>query len=164
MRLRRISREELQIIRGLNQDFGADVEKALSGKTILIARERKEVFAVNRMTLKVLRRIKKEPYFAGLHIGEIKRNRFTLALEGASLLAPHAKKKVYVSDEAEQLILYGRDVFQKSILRFERSLKRGDSCLILNKRGEALAIGKFKSDGILVENVIDKGWYLREGG
>lgn len=163
MRFRHVSRAELQILRSLNREFSANVEKALSGKTILVS-ARGEVYVANRDASRTLQKMKKEPYCVGLLIGRIRKGRFALGLEGASLLAPHARKKVYVNDEAEQLILYGRDAFHKSILRFERSLKREDGCLITNKRGEALAIGKFKGGKIFVENVIDRGWYLREGG
>jgi len=128
-------------------------------KVILIGEaERREVFITTKEVYKTLKKINKEPYTVGVIIGEFRRNKFFPNLEGAKF----AKyKKIYVNDKAEQLVLYGRDVFPNSIIKGEK-LKPKEKCIIVNKKGEILAIGKVEKDKI--KNIIDRGWYLRKGG
>lgn len=128
-------------------------------KVILIGEAaRREVFITTKEVYKTLKKIKKEPYTVGIIIGEFRRNKFFPSLEGVKF----AKyKKIYVNDKAEQLVLYGRDVFPNSIIKGEK-LKPEEKCIIANKKGEILAIGKVEKDKI--KNIIDRGWYLRKGG
>jgi len=128
-------------------------------KVILIGEaERREVFITTKEAYKTLKKINKEPYTVGVIIGEFRGNKFFPNIEGAKF----AKyKKIYVNDKAEQLVLYGRDVFPNSIIKGEK-LKPKEKCIIVNKKGEILAIGKVEKDKI--KNIIDRGWYLRKGG
>jgi len=161
MKFRQLNEEELEILRSINREFGADIDSIFKGKKLLVALgERKEVFVTNGDTLDVLEKMKKEPYSAGLFIGEIKKKKFMLSLEGAALISKHAKNKIFVGSKTEQLVLYGRDVFSNSILK-SSELSEGSKCLIVNESDELIAIGRVKKG--IVENLIDRGWYLRKG-
>jgi ribosome biogenesis protein Nip4 len=163
MKFRSLYPDEREIVRKVSKDYGLNVDTALKGKKLMtVTGGRREVFITNRQTAKLAEKIKKEPYTIGLFIGEIKRRRFDLGLEGATLIAPLAKKKVMVDEKAEQLVLYGRDVLSKSVIK-GKELKAGDKCLIVNHHGEAIALGRVKKDKIFVENLKDRGWYLRKG-
>lgn len=161
MKFRQLSEEELEILRSVNREFGADADSIFRDKKLVVALgKRKEVFVTNKDTIDVLGKMKKEPYSVGLFIGEIKKKKFMLSLEGAVLISKHAKNKIFVGSKAEQLVLYGRDVFSNSVLK-SSELSEGDKCLILNENSEVIAIGRVKKG--IVENLIDRGWYLRKG-
>ncbi len=161
MKFKELGHEEKEILTGL-EAYGLEPWEVLREKVLLVSHNgRREVFASNKDVAGVLHRMKHEPYFAGLYLGEIKKGKFLLGLEGGTLLARHADKTITVDDKVEQLVLYGRDVFINSILKYGYPLKHGDKCLILNREGEFLAVGRFRDD--IVENLLDKGWYLRKG-
>ena len=116
-----------------------------------------------RKVIETLKRMKHEPYSAGLAIGELRRGGFKLGLEGAYIIAGRAKKYIKVNEKGEQLVLYGRDVFVNSVVE-QGDIEKGEPCLILNTRGEALAIGRAVMEkDIFVENLQDRGMYLRKG-
>ena len=117
---------------------------------------RREIFVTGNQTYKTLKDMKKNPYFAGLFIGEINNRRFFPSLEGATLMAPHTKKKIIVNKKAEQLVLYGRDVLLKSVLDSPGGLRDGDKYLIVNERDELLGIGRIEND--VIKNLMDRGW------
>ncbi|NOZ58651.1 MAG: hypothetical protein GXO66_03625 [Euryarchaeota archaeon] len=145
-------------------EYGASLRALLRGRVLLVASNgRRAVSVAPRKVGQVLRKLKREPYCAGLEIGELRRGRFRLGLEGAYLIAGRAEKYVRVNQKGEQLVLYGRDVFIGSVVE-QGELNKGDPCLILNERGEALAIGRVEGEGeVFVANLRDRGMYLRKG-
>lgn len=163
--MREINRQELQTLRELRRELGPDMDRALKGRKVLVAQGgRREVFLASRRACRTLAAMGREPYFAGLYIGEVRKGNFVLGLEGAALIGREARR-VYVSDEAEQLVLYGRDVFSKSVTKAVGEPRQGDRCLIVNSRSEVIGIGRFKGprEEVSIENVLDRGWYLRRG-
>jgi ribosome biogenesis protein Nip4 len=163
MKFRTLNNYERELVRKTSKVYGLNVDTALKDKKLItVASGRKEVFITNSQTVKLINKMKKEPYSAGLYIGEIKGKNFELDLEGASLIAPLAKKKIIVDDDAEQLVLYGRDVFSNSVV-FSEGLKKGEKCIVTNKYGDALALAEVKGDRLFAKNVMDRGWYLRRG-
>ncbi len=112
-------------------------------------------------------------YFAGLKIGEINK-KFKAALPLLWIIKDYAKNKVWVNEKAEQLFLYGRDIFASSIIKIEQKLRRGDLAIILNKLDEPLGLGKMlvdakyillggiNEDFVAVKNLMDMGWYIRK--
>lgn len=42
-------------------------------------------------------------------------------------------------------------------------LKVGDRVLIVNERDERVGIGKVRKGEVFIENLVDRGWYLRKG-
>lgn len=163
LKFKRIVRKDYQAVVDAWLEFGIDLGAVLKDKVVLAAfGGRREIFITGKGTYKILDAMKKNPYFAGLFIGETKNGRFIPSLEGATLMAPHTKKKIVVNKKAEQLVLYGRDVLLKSVLDSPGGLSSGDTYLIVNERDELLGIGRIEND--VIKNLMDRGWYLRKGG
>lgn len=116
------------------------------------------------------------PYSLGLFAGRVDHGKLQVSLELASKLADSLPKRkiVLLRDEAEQPVLYGRDVLAGSIKHIERNVKRGELVALANAAREILALGqtldeanelaKAKPKQRAIRNLIDKGWYLRKGG
>jgi 60S ribosome subunit biogenesis protein NIP7 len=115
-----------------------------------------------------------QPYSAGLTIGELAKQ-FTPTLAGADLFARSggaSKYYVSVNENAEQLVLYGRDVMGESVVRAEGDLGENELVIITNCKGEAIGIGRtrFAGRGILqkgritITTLADAGRYLRDEG
>ncbi len=153
---------ELELIREGSMEYGADILRAIRERSLLVAHGRREVFLVSEEADKLLGNLD-GVYCAGLSLGEIKGKKFKLGLEGAFLIAREAANRIVVNDRSEQLSLYGRDIFINSVLRYP-PLKEGMKCLIVNRHGEPLALGIFRGGRVFVDNVRDRGWYLRKGG
>jgi 60S ribosome subunit biogenesis protein NIP7 len=115
-----------------------------------------------------------EPYFAGLPIGELKKQ-FTPTMPGADLFARVTKNWRYyitVSDNAEKLVLYGRDIMGDSIIVASNDLDENELVVVLNNKREAIGVGRtrfggkslFQKETITVTTLLDAGLYLREEG
>lgn len=115
-----------------------------------------------------------DPYHAGLVIGQLKKQ-FMPSLAGADLFVRHATKNKYyivVNERAENLVLYGRDVMGESIVKASESLHENELIILLNKRFEAIAIGRtrfagkllFQKGKVTITNIADVGDYLRKEG
>ena len=127
------------------------------------------------LSLERLMRIKM-PYSLGLFAGGLERGELRLSLELATNLRDvlPSRKIVLLKDEAEQPVLYGRDVLAGSIYRIESNLRRGELTVLANRGKEILALGELLCEGNevrntppqrrVIRNLIDKGWYLRKGG
>ncbi len=116
------------------------------------------------------------PYSLGLFAGGVEHGELQISLELASKLFYFlpSRKIVLLRDEAEQPVLYGRDVLAGSIHRLERNLRRAELVVLANRAKEILALGELLADADelkhmppqqrVIRNLIDKGWYLRKGG
>lgn len=113
--------------------------------------------------------LRSDPYLTGIKLGELKKH-ISLDLEGAQIFAKNtSKKKIVVTDQAEALVLYGRDVFGQSIIKHTNDFQENEVIIITNKHGDAIGIGrtrygadKIQKQGVTVTNIVDRGWYLRE--
>ncbi len=114
--------------------------------------------------------LKEKIVHAGIKVGEVGR-KFRFSLEGSFFLVRREKKKVYIDDKAEMLFLYGRDVFSRSVLSVTKDVEENDIVFVCNVRGDVLGIGKArfsaeemigKGDRVVVENLVDRGEYLRK--
>lgn len=114
------------------------------------------------------------PYSLGLAIGELGKE-FSPSIAGADLFARYGKiNKFYivVSEKAEKLVLYGRDIMGESIVEASEALAENELVILLNTGHEALAIGRTRFSGksllqkgrVTVTTVADAGYYLREEG
>ena len=82
------------------------------------------------------------------------------------------KNKFYVTvnENAEKLILYGRDVMGESIIYASEELNENELVILLNQRQEALGIGKTRFSGkrvlhtgkVTITTLEDAGSYLRD--
>ena len=115
-----------------------------------------------------------QPYHAGLAIGELKKQ-FVPSMAGADLFARFGKRNnfyVTVNDNAEKLILYGRDVMGESIVEYPDMLDENELVIILNGRHEAIGVGRTRFAGksllqkgkVTITTLVDAGYYLREEG
>ncbi len=135
----------------------------------------KEVFITNRTTSTFVTNKKHiSPYSIGLGIGEIKNNELLLTLSGGYFISSHTDLKAIINPEAEQLFLYMRDIYSKSIISIKEGLSKGDKVLVANTSNDYLGLGKIllpisdfgdpkKEDEVALKNIIDLGWYLRKG-
>ncbi len=162
MKFRELNHEEWKILKNFEKEFGIDLRRIFPEKIFLISSGRKEIFMVDDFVYKIYNKINREIYSIGLYIGEIRGKYFLISLELASIIEPFTNNKIVVNEKAEQLFLYGRDIFKESIVKEYKRFKLGERCLVLNKRHEVLGIGKYERN--IVKNLMDRGWYLRRGG
>jgi 60S ribosome subunit biogenesis protein NIP7 len=115
-----------------------------------------------------------QPYLAGLAIGELKKQ-FVPSMAGADLFVRSGKRNefyIVVNENAEKLVLYGRDIMGESIAEVSGPLGENELVIVLNRRLEAIGIGRTRFAGrsllqkgrITVTTVADAGYYLREEG
>lgn len=113
-----------------------------------------------------------EPVFCGLVIGDIAKH-FQPTIEGADLFARVSRggrNYVAVGENAEKLVLYGRDVMGDSVLGASGDLGENELVVITNGAGEAIGLGRTRFDGksltqkgkITITTIKDAGRYLRE--
>jgi len=131
----------------------------------------KEVFLLSTYLEGILSR--RQPYYAGLKIGELKKN-FTPTIQGADLIARISKNfpHVIVNETCENLILYGRDVFGQSIIKTSEMIRDNEIVILLNTKNEPLGVGRTKVSGESLQRhgkctiltLVDAGFYLRSEG
>jgi 60S ribosome subunit biogenesis protein NIP7 len=113
-------------------------------------------------------------YRSGLAIGELKKQ-FIPSIAGADLFARYGERNKFyiaVSEKAENLLLYGRDIMGESIIEASDALHENELVIVLNKWFEAIAVGRtrfagkslFQKGRVTVTNIFDAGYYLREEG
>jgi len=166
MKYRALNREEIESIKNTLSYYLSreDIENfKFQHLYLLYDRDRYNVIYATEDVLKNLH-LFNSIYGAGLIFGNFKRDRnkvkFTLSLEGMDLISKDiVKNYAVVNRKGETLFLYGRDIFLSSVLE----LKGGGRLAIFNVDREFLGIGNY-GGGKIIKNVIDKGWYLREGG
>jgi 60S ribosome subunit biogenesis protein NIP7 len=117
---------------------------------------------------------KVQPDECGLVMGKLGKQ-FSLSLAGAGLLARLSNQRKYrvsVSDNAEQLVLYGRDVMGESVIEAPQDLGENETVIITNRNGEAIGIGRTRfsvkllsqKGRVTITTLVDAGSYLRDEG
>ena len=112
-----------------------------------------------------------QPSLAGIAIGRLKKH-FVPTIAGADLFARlRQKNKFYVTvnENAEKLVLYGRDVMGESIVCASEELDENELVILVNQRQEAIGIGKTRFPGkqvlqmgrVTITTLADAGSYLR---
>lgn len=160
---------------------------ALAGSTFLVKDEKTVCMLSPELERHVL---KLQPDVAGLEIGELGKRTFAPTMAGADLFARAAgaggakddddgdgsssRRKYYVSvsENAEKLVLYGRDVMGDSILRAWEGLGENELVILTNEKGEAIGVGRTRFAGrssllrqkgrITITTLADAGGYLRD--
>ncbi len=169
IKLRNFKKRELKVLSKALKVFGC-----FKLNFILKVKEnnKKEVIAMSTHLLNFIEKYKNLNYvFVGIKVGEIGK-RFRLTLEGTFLLYKRNRKKVYVNEKGEMLFLYGRDLFSESVVSFTNDINENDVVFVCNKDGDILGIGKARfnsekiknveSNRVVVDNLIDRGEYLRK--
>lgn len=172
MEIRELTRQEKTTLNRAFDRWG--VFEYLSDKPVMIAEHngsRKVCLASPRLASLSL---KLRPSYCGLVIGESKKS-FTPSVAGADIFARHAKKNQYyvvVSDAAEQLVLYGRDIMGDSIVHASEDLGENELVIILNRNLDSIGLGRTRFSGseimqkgrVTITTTADAGLYLREEG
>jgi len=173
-KLRELGKKEERIVRrALSANGSIDFLKSYN----LLVRESdvREVYGLTKELKEFLQRFPGLNLMcAGIKLGEVGR-RFRFSLEGAFFLVKKDRKRVYVNKKGEMLFLYGRDVFASSVVRLTSDVEENDIVVVCNENGDVLGIGKsrFKygridelkekePERVVVENLIDRGEYLRK--
>ena len=68
-----------------------------------------------------------------------------LTIKAAQILnrtTPGNRFRVYVSDEAKPFVAKGRDVFSKHVTECDREIKPRQEVLVLDSKGELIAVGR----------------------
>jgi len=120
-------------------------------------------FLAEKELIRAKGRIRKEPFSAGLFLGETKNGRFVPGASLLDILSKKTKRKVFVGKKTEWLFLCGRDVFGRGIVK--ANAKEG-LVLVQNERDENLGYGKItgdlsKKDKVVIKNLFDRGSFLR---
>jgi 60S ribosome subunit biogenesis protein NIP7 len=124
----------------------------------------KEIFLINNKEFI----IRNNPISAGIKVCKVSKHLHP-SLEILQLFVDNnASRIVMINDHAEQLFLYGRDIFGSSIIMHD-NFNTGDEVIIINKYKDALGLGRamyasnnIKQDKVTITNLIDLGVYLRE--
>jgi ribosome biogenesis protein Nip4 len=111
----------------------------------------------------------------GLYFGFIKRGKFYVSLEGAEYLHKRGYisdlLQLYVNTYGEKSILYGNNILKNMLIMKTYRFKQNDFILVFNDKDELIAIGRsaiegndiknLTNDGLVANNLSDKGRYLR---
>ncbi len=171
MKLREPNKKETKVIESALRAFGS--EEFLDDNKLLIleSKGKKEVYSSSNDLHDFLKRADINPISVGLKLGEVGR-RFRFTLEGTFFLAKKKRKRVYLSDKGEMLFLYGRDVFSGSIVKATGDIRENDVVFVCNRAGDILGIGRSRfeaaklrsveKDRVVIENLVDRGQYLRK--
>jgi ribosome biogenesis protein Nip4 len=168
MTYRKPTREETTAINRALGRWGA--YEALKDSTFLVKDGKPDKVCIVSPALEE-QAITLQPYAAGLEIGELGKQ-FTPTVAGAYLFARSGKSRlcVQVGDNAEKLVLYGRDVMGDSILKAAMDLDENELVIMTNLRDEAIGIGRTRFAGksllqkgrITITTLADAGRYLRD--
>lgn len=151
-------------------------EQIIKQYSIIVAEGRwKEVFLVSEEVLKLFLEIKKQrnPYCLGLHFGDISKNKFKISLEGLTFISKYLDVKTRLADSGEKKVIYGRNLAKRDVNNIVATVKKGDLLMLINHNKEVLGLGKclYDRESIrrasqgddIIQNIMDKGWYLRKG-
>lgn len=151
--MRLVEGKKLDIIKKTIASYGGIFELPENNLLLLVS---DDVFFVNKLIYeKILdEKINENLVSIGTQIGKFQKGNFLLGLECQLIMAPSSKKSK-LNEKGASLFLYGRDVFIKNMIN---SPKKG-YVIVSNIRNEVIGIGKF--DGKMLNNIIDRGSYLR---
>lgn len=151
--MRLIEGKKLDIIKKTIENYGGTFELPENNLLLIVG---DEVFFVNKLIYeKVLyEKINENLISIGTQIGKFQKGNFLLGLECQLIMGPSSIKSK-LNEKGTSLFLYGRDVFIKNMIN---SPKKG-YVIVSNIRNEVIGIGKF--DGKMLNNIIDRGSYLR---
>jgi 60S ribosome subunit biogenesis protein NIP7 len=170
MTYRKPTREEKTVINRALDKWG--VFEFFKDKSLTVQENGKKVICLVQKELEEL--VVMDPFAMGLAIGELKKE-FVPSVAGTDLFVRSGKKNRYyvtVNENAEKLVLYGRDVMGDSIIEASNMLDENELVAILNDKGEAIGIGRTRFAGrpllqkgkITITTIADAGYYLREEG
>jgi len=167
---RKPTRDESTLINRALDKWGAF--EFFKGRLLMMKENASKIVCLMPAELEVITRM--QPFLAGLVIGELKKQ-FVPSMAGADLFARSRKRNkfyIIVNENAEKLVLYGRDIMGESIVEASDTLGENELVIVLNSRLEAIGIGRTRFAGrsllqkgrVTVTTLSDAGYYLREEG
>ncbi|WP_457549159.1 PUA domain-containing protein [Archaeoglobus sp.] len=169
---RKPKRREEKVVRSALRAFGS--ENLLKENELLIKDSggKKELYALSKDLANFIGMVKLNYVCVGIKVGEVGSRRLRFTLEGSFYLIRREKKRVYVDEKGEMLFLYGRDIFARSVVKVTDDVEENDVVFVCNDRGDILGLGKSRfdacrykdveNDRVVVENLVDRGEYLRK--
>ncbi len=148
------------------------INKTLNNNLLVNSDVPARVVSVNDSVMNIFNKIKSkgiQPLFLGLSVLDTKDFiKARLSLPFASLVSSLKVNKVIVNKKAEQLFLYGRDVWSESIINVEGIIHKGGLVFVFNQQHLFIGIAFALSDKLLgkarqvvLRNVADIGLFLR---
>ncbi|MBD3210979.1 MAG: hypothetical protein GF311_00075 [Candidatus Lokiarchaeota archaeon] len=189
--VRKINATERKIIFGTLSGILKETTKFLDTNTsnlyALISKEEDriifpKIFFVSENIVSLYKKLSFKSKIAsiGVYFGFIKQGVLSISLEGVEFLDKEGllieKKKIRVNKKGEKAILYGNDI-QKTMIEIPSQnsmpiFNMGDIGIFINEFKEILSIGlmiidisefeSLSSKSLIAQNLIDKGYYLRQ--
>ncbi|MBW2972501.1 hypothetical protein KY359_05685 [Candidatus Woesearchaeota archaeon] len=112
---------------------------------------------------KTRKNLRREPFSAGLFLGELKGKVFRPSVVLIDLIGRASEHWVMVDEKAEWLFLCGRDIFAKSVVK---TTVTSGLAIVRSRKGEVLGYGKVTGklkdgDKVFLRNMLDRGDFLR---
>jgi len=176
--------EVRQIEETINGSFGTGVTTALlnSGRLVCLEKKYPAIFWVSEVLYQTLTHLKTRQkggegpfvHSVGIMVGFFRKGQFLIGIEQIRKLGPLTKQWVEVTEQGEQLFLYGKHLQKRSITEISGALPKGARVVVRNRMKEALGIGVLVESGTqletvpakreVVKNLTDLGTrYLRKG-
>jgi ribosome biogenesis protein Nip4 len=128
-----------------------------------LVKQGREYYLQKQHIQKTAKNIQENLIHAGLFLGEIKSNQFTVSLHLLELIAPHTDKKIILDEKTAWLFACNRDVFTKQVQN-NKEIQQGSFVIVLNEQNEVLGLAKKEKDKTetIYKNILDIGSYLRK--
>ncbi|MFW6231110.1 MAG: hypothetical protein ACOC32_03750 [Nanoarchaeota archaeon] len=131
--------------------------KVVGAEPVDALEEKKKHYLIPDQVMRRKEEIGKEAFNAGTFLGEETRHGFRPSVALIEHISEQDVRKLSVDKKTAWLFLCGRDIFKRS-LKDEEKIPEG-YVFIMNERGENIGLGYAK--GNLIENVLDRGDFLR---
>lgn len=107
----------------------------------------------------------KKPFLAGAYLGKARGKKFFPSVNLLNMIKGKTKNKIWVDRKTEWLFVCGRDIFGEGIKKASPAVHKGIITLVLNEKNEVLGFGKAvkkpKEKGVVIDNILDIGDFLR---
>ncbi len=161
-------KKELKVIKNALRFFSS--VEFLKEYDVVVTEDRR-LFGVSKELHDFIRVSGLKPTHVGVKLGEVGSRRLRLSVEGTFWLVRNDKRKVWVSERGEMLFLYGRDIFASSVVGTSE-FGENELVFVCNLKGDVLGIGRSRFDSekirevegdrVVIENLVDRGEYLRK--
>ncbi|WEU40792.1 MAG: hypothetical protein OdinLCB4_002420 [Candidatus Odinarchaeum yellowstonii] len=176
MRLTPVSRSELRVLRDfIDNAFGQQIFKKITAvfqiyKSVA-SKTSYTLLDKNNNTLIEIAQLFDTYYSAGCPLLESSEGELSFNVGSIPVLAQFTDHKVKITSKAIELFLYGRDIFKKSIIKFEKPIEKNSYAIIVDEKDRAYGIGELlyssneiknlHENMVVIKNILDIGFYLR---
>ncbi|MBP2144300.1 60S ribosome subunit biogenesis protein NIP7 [Methanococcus voltae] len=166
MKCRKINNEEIRTVKNLlSRYIGKSVETLPFDNVLVVGNDLKRLQYVSDDILKNMfeNELSYKVTSMGINLGVLiiknDKEKFSPSVECLNLISKYVTKNyVVLNGKGEEMFLYAKDAFESS---FEEISGEG-KLVVFNKNRELIGMGNY--NGEILVNLMDKGWYLRNGG